>query len=266
MTRAVIRTHVGRADHGSNTYFGYRVETELFGQETLTSLLAMGVTGRRASPRQRAVLDAMAVALSSADPRIWMFKATRLGAAYGGMVSGLVAGQLCLHRARVGHLTCSEAARALHRMAARAGGLDDPEAFRASVREELRERGRLIGFGVPFRREDERALALAAHVRSLGAGGPWLAALEGPVADVVREEQGLEPNGGAYVAAILTDVGFQPREVGPLVFAMGLHGFVANAVEGAEQAPPVLQRLPPDRVRYDGPPPRRSPRADGTEP
>ncbi len=36
---------------------------------------------------------------------------------------------------------------------------------------------------------------------------------------------------------------------------------VANAVEGAAQAPSVLRKLPAETVCYKGAPPRRSPRS-----
>lgn len=256
MRRPTLVTRIGRADHGGNVYFGARVEDELLGRETTTSLLVLAVTGRRATAAQVAALDEVATVLASADPRIWLFKATRLGAAYGGMVAGVVAGSLCLHRASVGHLTASDAAALLVELDARRDDL------RAAVRARI-DAGRLVGFGVPFRARDERAVALERRLDESGRSALPFYALLRSVAAIVREERGLEPNLGATLAASFLDLGLAPRAVGPLVYALGQHTFLANAVEGAQQAPALLQRLPAEHVEYAGAPPRTSPRARG---
>ncbi len=255
-----LPTRVGRADHGGNVFFGHRVEEELIGHETTTSLLVLAVTGRRASEEQVRVLDDVAVVLSSADPRIWLFKATRLATAYGGMLAGMVAGSLCLHRASVGHLTASAAAELLRDLRAEVGDLASGEALERALEARLRT-GRLIGFGVPFRDRDERAVALERRLETTGrAELPFYRMLRA-LAPIVRRERRLEPNLGGHLAACFLDLGFEPRDVGPLVYALGQHTFLANAVEGARQAPEVLRSLPASRVRYEGAAPRRSPRA-----
>lgn len=249
MKRPTLPTRIGRAEHGSNVYFGHRVEEELLGRETTTSLLILSVTGRRATEAQVAVLDDVATVLSSADPRIWLFKATRLASAYGGMVAGVVAGSLCLHRASVGHLTASDAAALLVELKG------EPD-LRAAVRARI-EAGRLVGFGVPFRDRDERAVALERRLDETGRSSLPFYRLLRSVADIVRDERGLEPNLGATLAACFLDLGFEPRAVGPLVYALGQHTFLANALEGAEQSPAILQRLPEEHVRYTGAPAER---------
>ncbi|HEY8426858.1 MAG TPA: hypothetical protein VIL20_00725 [Sandaracinaceae bacterium] len=258
--RPALPTRVGRAEHGSNVFFGYRVEQELVGRETTTSLLILAVTGKRATEEQVRVLDDVATVLSSADPRIWLFKAVRLAAAYGGMLAGMVAGTLCLHRASVGHLTASQAAELLAGLRAELG--DDPgtDALERAVAERLRA-GRLVGFGVPFRDRDERAVALARRLEQTGRAARPHYRLLSALAPIVKRERGLEPNLGGYLAACFLDLDFAPRDVGPLVFGLGQHAFLANAVEGAAQAPEVLRSLPREFLRDELHSVRRSPRA-----
>lgn len=253
--RPTLTTRVGRADHGGNIYFGHRVEEELLGNQSTTSLLVLAVTGRLATAEQLDVLNDVAVVLGAADPRIWLFKATRLGSAYGGMVAGVVAGNLCLHRASIGHLTASNAAALLVELSAA-----ERDALPSTVEAAL-EAKRLVGFGVPFREQDERAVALALRLEAQGRTTLPFYRLLQSVAPIMRAARGLEPNLGATLAACFLDLGFAPHEVGPIVFALGQHAFLANAIEGAEQAPAVLQRLPEEHIAYVGAAPRVSPRA-----
>jgi hypothetical protein len=78
-----------------------------------------------------------------------------------------------------------------------------------------------------------------------------------------RQLKGLEPNIGLGVAAACLDLGFRPREIALLGVALAQTDFLANAVEGSEQQPSVLRRLPDDCVVYAGKPPRESPRKTG---
>jgi hypothetical protein len=258
--RPVLPTRVGRATHAGNVFFGHRVEDELLGHETTTSLAILAVTGQRATRVQVDVLDDVATVLSAADPRIWLFKVARLASAYGGLVSGVVCANLCVHRAPVGHLATGRAAALLDELAREVGHPARQDAIAAALSARLAA-GRLAGFGVAFRAEDERAIALARRLEESGRDQlPYLSLLRAIIPEV-RARRGLEPNATSYIAASMLDLGFAPEHVGPLVFAIAQHEFVANAVEGARQAPPILQRLPDEHVAYVGPAPRVSPRA-----
>ena len=92
----MIQTRVARHVFGDNFYFGHAVAGDLLGGETFAGLMAMAAKGRRPSDEERVVLDAIAVILTSADPRIWPLKLTRLVASYGGTLAGFGAGQLAM--------------------------------------------------------------------------------------------------------------------------------------------------------------------------
>ncbi|MBZ0121647.1 MAG: hypothetical protein K8H88_31915 [Sandaracinaceae bacterium] len=260
-----LSTRVGQALHGENQFFGHAVGAELLGRVGLTDLTALAITGRLPSAEQRQLLEEIATVLSSADPRIWLFKTTRLGACYGGMIAGAVTGMLCLHRALVGHMTASDAAALLVELVARLPDPGNEKEVAAVITERLATSKRLIGFGVPFRPQDERAVQLEARLRARGwtERRHYRALLA--VSSFLRQSRAVEPNLGGCLAAALLDAGFAPDRIGPLVLALGQHTFLANAVEGAEQSPEILQRFPDEWVEYRGAPRRASPRARGTE-
>jgi hypothetical protein len=142
-----------------------------------------------------------------------------------------------------------------------------PELTVAALREPLdrrfREGVRLIGFGVPFRPEDERVRMLReCLVRRGRTGLPYWRTLEA-ASGAARVLRNLEPNIGLAVAAACLDLGFTPRQISLVCVALGQTDYVANAVEGGEQRPAVLRRLPDAAIEYVGKANRTSPREAG---
>ncbi len=254
-----LPTRIALARDGEHSYCGHRVFADLLGPETMTGLLWLAVGGRRLAAEERAVLDDAAVALSVADPRIWPLKIARIAASYGGSLSGVAAGMVMLQDAAVGAWSFGEAARLLDRVADLSEGPDG--ARRKRVCELVHATPRLPGFGVAFRAQDERVLALRAALTSRGWNSRrYMKALD-LLADVARAERRVEPNIGLPVAAVLLELGLELGAISILSVALLQHMFFANAAEGAQQKAAVLRSLPDECVRYAGAPARLSPRA-----
>lgn len=251
--------HWGWDDH---CYFGQRVFEELAGRESLTSLTALSVLGRRLSADQCAVLDDAAVCLTLADPRIWPLKLTRVIAAHGGMTAAAAAGLLIQEDARIGPWTCAKAAELLVELHLQLVGTGfDAEAVDAVVCAYLDKHAFVWGFGTPFRKRDERLVAFRSCLERRGRRLlPFMRTFDA-IAAVVTRERHAEPNIAMAIAATFLDLGLHVHEVGPLCTALLQHMFFAHAVEGARQAPPVLQRLPDRCIDYTGREARQSPRA-----
>ena len=256
-----VTTRVAKAGWKEHFHYGHRVFEELAGNETYTGLMALAVTGRRFSPEARDVLDDMAASMTIAEPRIWPMKIARLVASYGRIVPGAVAGVLSFESELIGPWTTAETARQLLALAEAVG--EDPTD--ADVREAtlamLAERGRLVGFGVPFRSSDERVAALSACIARRGRTALRYWSLSQAMWAALRDAKGLEPNISSALAAAGLDIGLTPDELAPLTVALLHNIFWANAIEGAAQQAPVLRRLPDARVRYVGAPARATPRS-----
>lgn len=257
-----LATHVGHADWGDNRYCGFSVAADLAGKETIAGLIALATTGVRLPPEERAVLDDIAVVMTVADARIWPLKMTRVVSSYGGSLAAVAAANVCLEEAYVGHWTAGEAAVLLAALKAEAPSLT-VEAMREPLDCRFRSGVRLIGFGVPFRQEDERVRMLReCLVRRGRVALPYWRTLEA-ASGAARLLRGLEPNVGLGVAAACLDLGFTPRQTSLLCVALGQTDYIANGVEGAEQRPPTLRRIPDESVDYVGKPARTSPRMAG---
>ncbi len=257
---ASLTTHVAHSEFGANRFFGFSVP-DLAGEETLTGLAAIAISGRRRTPEERGMLDDVAVSLTLADPRIWPVKISRLVSSYGGCLPAMVATMLGLEDAVIGHWTTRECAELFIALAEEAPELT-VEAMLGPVERRLRAGQALFGFGVPFRPQDERLLCLRTRIVKRGRDGLTYWRVLEAASGAMRRLKGLEPNMTGGATAALLDLDFTPRQIPILCVMLGQTDFLANAVEGADQHPAVLRRLPDDRIRFVGRAPRQSPRAE----
>jgi hypothetical protein len=261
-----LPTRVGHAEWGDNRAFGHSVAETLVGAETYVGMLSLAVAGHRLSVEERALLDDLAVAMTVADPRIWPLKLVRVVSSYGGCLAAFAAGELCLDEAFVGHFTTGQAAQTLvdtqEILGDHSGDLD---AVTEHVRALLAPRKRLLGIGVPFRPIDERVVMVSECVGARGrAHLPyWRLFLRFQAA--LERVKNLRPNIGLAAAAITLDMGFTPRQCAILVASLGSTDFLANAVEGSLQAPPMLRQLPDCVLVYRGREARTSPRHQASQ-
>ena len=263
----MIRTRVARHVSGDNLYFGHSTLADLLGGETLTGLMAMAAMGRRVSETERVVLDAIAVASTSADPRIWPLKLTRLVASYGGTLAGFGAGQLAMEGKSIGPWTVGAAAGELLALREMIGErLGDANAVTAAVRDRVERRPRMAGYGVPFRDRDERMDALRKQMTKLGRAGLVFWTLQEALSVGMMDKWQAAPNMAIGVSAALLDLGCTPLQASALATFLNENVFAANAFEAAQQREPLMQKLPDDCVDYVGPPLRASPRATVSKP
>jgi hypothetical protein len=258
----VIRTRVALHVLGDNLYFGHRTLGELLGHETMTGLMAMAVTGRRPADDEREVLDAIAMVMNSADPRIWPLKMTRLVASFGGTLAGYGAAQLAMEGPRIGPWPTGHAAGELVKLRQVVGDrIEDEAAVAREVRTFLERRPRVIGLGVPLREHDERYVALSSWIRQKARDRLIYWRLHKVVGDLARMQHNVGTNIIFGVAAVLLDLGYTPLQASAVTTFLNQNVFAANAFEAAQQCEPLMQKLPEEHVAYVGPAPRVSPRA-----
>lgn len=250
-----LSTSVGRADRGENQFRGFAVGAQLAGRLQHWSALSLAVGHRVLSERECEILGDIVVCSLAADPHIWPLKVTRLVSSFGNAVPALAAGMLSTAGGFMGWGTYAPASRFLRAL------VDTPASDReAYVDAEVARLRHIPGFGVAFRDQDERATALAKCVppRGFESGRHWRAL---QTANEILGPRGVPMNIAAATAALLLDVGFSPSQIEALGPLLLLPNYLANAVEGAEQAPELLRRLPRDSIEDRTPPPRLSPRA-----
>jgi hypothetical protein len=264
VTKAIphVATRVGVSVGPDNFLFGWSQARQLSAGETLAGLVALAVLGRKLPPQGSAVLDDLAVAIVSADPRVWPLKLTRLTAAYGNTFPAFASGMLVLDTDFMGPASAGLAASHLCEVNALLGSRPvAAEPVESAVEEFLRSHSRMAGFGVPFRPFDERLMVLKSMMDRRGRTSLPYWTLSTGVSEWFQRRKGVMPNLSLGVAAAMLDLGMRPDEISAASLMLQAPVVLAHALEGARQQAEVLRELPEGCVRYVGVGPRRSPRA-----
>jgi len=258
-----LSTRVGHAGWGDNQFCGRSVLRDLAGRASWIDLLALALGRQPLRPDDNQLLEDVAASAMAADPRIWPLKIARLASSYGGTLIPLSAAHAWFEGAPNSPWTAGACAELLVGLAVELGErVDEPAALQQALTRRGLDAGKLPGFGIAVRPEDERVVAVAESRRRRGHPPGKFFRLAESVAAMLQPPRPLNIYGA--FAAVSLDLGFAPEQIGTLTTVLISVSVVANVVEGAAQAPPVLQRLPNDRVLYQGPERRPSPRALST--
>ena len=138
--------------------------------------------------------------------------------------------------------------------------VDDPEAI-GRLLDELLAKGRIAGFGVAFRGRDERVVAMKECLKRRQRDGGTYWRLIMLLDATMQDKKKLHVNFSMATAAILLDLGYEPRQVTLIMSTFLDVCFYANVLEASEQRSDVMQRVPDSCVEYVGREPRLSPRA-----
>ncbi len=257
MTEAIF-TRIGIILDGNNRYLGHATYDDWHARMVTSGdavLAALGVTRLDATAREVARLATLC--LLSPDARVWPLKLTRLVASYGDPLAGVAAGQLVTAGRIMGPNAAQYTAQCLADVGERVRDDDDDATVRRAV-DAWKERvpgGRLGGFGVPFRDEDERRVALLRYTEGtpITAGRYWRLHER-----VVRAMAPLKPNIVISLAAMVLDIGIAPDRAGAALSAFMAPVFLAHALESSERDGARLHSLPADVVEYRGAPHRAS--------
>ncbi len=247
-------TRVGLAIDGDNLYRGYSVKDELVGQASFWRMMSLAIRGPELSDAQCHLLDVILSASAAADPRIWPLKMVRVAGSSGGFWSALGSALLMVDGASVGASPAAQVVRMLRVLKA----LLSEGAPLEEVIEQIRVEsgGRLAGFGVAGRGEDERYLAIKGwfdqHYRQ-GEADTTYWNLFHQIQPIIKARYGLQPNLLTCQVSLLMDMGFNEDQIPIMVTLSLLPCYIANAYEATvcEEAK-MPERLDSTRVKYVG--------------
>jgi citrate synthase len=240
MTDDWARTAIGSAEADAITVRGHDLATELMGRVTFTELTFLLVRGRRPTPAETAMLDAVLVSLAEhgLTPTVLAARLTLTGAPeslQGAVASGLLgAGTVFLG-------VVENTAAFLDGILEEAGPEPTDDAVAAAsaraVDAELAGGRRIPGLGHPIHRQaDPRTARMYEIAREHDLEGPHLRALL-VVAEVHRERTGrtLPINGAGVAGAALADLGMPPALVRGFALLARTAGLVAHLGEEMER-------------------------------
>jgi hypothetical protein len=255
---------VGRADYGDNRFCGRSVNRELAGRASFWQLLSIAVGHPGISTTDSDVLDALSSCCCAADPRIWPLKLGRLAAAFGDRVAGLCAtfsGATGLYGPR----TTVRCGRWIEHALGDVGPSFSSDDIRTYIDKQIDAGASLsLAFGVPHREQDERVVALVDYLTIRGRLEHTAWRFLAIAAEHMLRSQQKPINIAAAAAATMLDIGFAPRQMELISYAVLLPAIAANMQEGGDEPSSLLQVVDPAKVRYVGRPARGSERLQAT--
>lgn len=214
-------------------------------------LYLFGITGRRFTPAQMKVLQAIWSYTSYPDARIWNNRVAALAGTARSTGNLGIAAALAVSEAQVyGRGIDLRAIEFLHRAKAQADAGADLAEWVGAVLECERS---IAGYGRPIASGDERIAPMMALVREQGLdGGPYLGLAFEVERILLAGRWRLRLNYGALAAALCADFGLSPREY----YFFGIPAFLAGMppcyLEAAEKPPGLLFPLPCRVMLYEG--------------
>jgi hypothetical protein len=251
-----VVTRMGACFVGSHAVFrGKDIHVDLLDAGWF-DLFVYGITGRRFSPAELRLLEAIFVYTSYPDPRIWNNRVAALaGTARSTGNLGLAAALAVTEAGIYGQGPCLRACDFIIRTrAAVVAGAD----LGTWVRRELDERRGLGGYGRPLSASDERIEPVMDLARSLGlADGPHVKLAFEIDEYLSAHRLRMRINYAAVVGALTADMGFSAWDNYFYLFPVFLAGMVPCYLEAKERPEGTLFPLPCRGVEYRGVPKRR---------
>lgn len=253
----VLHTRVGAAFPGSHAVFrGHDLHLDLQ-HLGWVDLYAFGVTGRRLTPAQSEMIQALWVCTSYPDSRIWNNRVAALAAnarssANLAMIAGVAVSEAMVYGGNAALRSMNFLQQAVKRVAA-------GEGLEEIVWAETRE-SKIFGFGRPINSVDERLPVIIALAEKLGMrDGPHLTLAFEVERILLSRYPNLRMNFGGLQAAMVSDIGLSLREYQMLRVPHFLGGMVPCVAEAAEKEEGTLFPTPCSGVAYEGPAPRAWP-------
>ncbi|WP_211462096.1 citrate synthase family protein [Collimonas silvisoli] len=249
-----LRTRMGACFPGERAVFrGHDLHADLKDMDWI-ALYAFGITGRRFSPQQTALLHALWTYTSYPDPRLWNNRVAALaGSARStgalGVAAAIAVSEASIYGWQPEFAAADFLVRAHQRMLA-------GEALQAILEQELQLHKRILGYGRPVAtlQVDERIPAILARMEHEHiAQGPYLQLAFEIEKGLARMGRQLPINYGGVVVAIPLDMGFSPRECYLFLLPSFMAGMPPCYLEASQRPEGATFPLRCSQLRYEGP-------------
>jgi citrate synthase len=262
--RNTIRTKKGGWEFGKGvTAGGYSLFDELLGNYSFAQIWMLSIIGTLPERRLADWLEGVFVCMSWPDPRLWPnYIGALAGTSGGAAVAGITAGIIASDSKVYGPGTAYEAVDFIVAAACRRAAGSSVEELVAEQLHGPDQRLVMPGYVRPLMKGDDRVPFMLRLAESLGFDqGPHVSlALEFDRYLFEHFEEGINVSG--YVAAFLTDQGFDRDTIARLCALVGMAGIAACYSETADRTRYAFLPLRCDDIDYQGVPERPVPDPD----
>lgn len=246
-----LKSRMGGFVPGSHAIFrGHDLHADLKDMDWV-ALYLFGITGRRFSPPQLRLMNAIWTYTSYPDARLWNNRVAALaGSARStgnlGVAAALAVSEASIYGRGI-DIRAIEFLLGARRHADAGGAIED------FARQELAARRSIAGYGRPLTSADERIAPTITLVRELGfADGPYLRLAYTVEEVLLAGRWRLRMNYGGLVAALAADLGLSAREYYLFMFPAFLAGMTPCFIEAAERPEGTTFPQPCANILYDG--------------
>jgi len=239
---------------------GYSMLDELVGEKTYMQLVILHATGRLVEKRMADWVEAIYGCLSWPDPRIWCNQIGALaGAARASVVAATAMGSLAADSRSYGVLPIIEGADFIKTAFEKyRNGMTVKEIITSTV---SAKGGKpfIVGYIRPIAKGDERIEAMERIGAQLDFATGEHLALAYEIEKVMMKDYNEGMNINGYVAAFLTDQGFNGREIYQMFSMLVSSGVTACYLDTFTRPPDTFLPLRCEDIEYQGLPQRKVP-------
>jgi hypothetical protein len=247
----VLKSRMGAAYPGSHAIFrGHDLHTELKDMDWV-ELYVFGITGRRYTKEQLRLMHSIWTYTSYPDVRIWNNRVAALAGSSRstgnlGIAAALAVSEASIYGRGIDMRAIDFLIRTRREVDA---GIDLTEC----IRQELKNRRSIAGYGRPMVNGDERNRHMLTLAGELGLNqGPHLRLAFAIEEAMLAGRWRMKMNYGAVVAALGADLGLTPREYYQFMFPAFLAGMQPVYTEAANRTEGTLYPVPCNGIRYEG--------------
>ncbi len=246
-----LKSRMGAFFPGSHVIFrGHDLHAELKDMDWL-ELYVFGITGRRFSPQQLRLLQAIWTYTSYPDVRLWNNRVAALAGSTRSTGTLGVAAALAVSEASIygGGIL----ARAIDFFIRTRQRLESGNDLTTCLREEFDTHRSIGGYGRPLINGDERIQPMLTLARSLDLDqGPYFRLAFAVEDALLSGRWRMKMNYAALVAALGADLGLTQQEFSLFMFPVFLAGMQPCFIEASERPEGMLYRISCTDIAYEG--------------
>ena len=246
----ILKTYAGKAFVGTRTVFqGYDLHKDLK-DSNWVALYLLSITGRKLSPKEIELIQAIWVCTSYPDVRLWNNRVAGLAGSARSTPSLGMAAACAMSEATVygGH-PCTRISDFLQKAQKR---LNDGDQLSDIVEQELAIR-RIYGYGRPINNTDERLQWISGIAKELNLDtGPHYKLSFEIERILVSKKSVLKMNYAAIVAGLFLDIGLTVEQIKLVIYPMLSAGMPPCYIEAASNPENELFQLDCTDIRYEG--------------
>lgn len=250
-------TRMGMWFPGERVVFrGKDLHQELVSDMDWMALYLYSITGRRFNGRQMRVLNALWTYTSFPDPRLWNNRVAALGGTVRTTPTLAITAAAAVSEAAL--YGQGPSVRAIDFFLRTKAALDKGAELADFIAGELRQRGKIPGYGRPISGFDERIPYLMELIRETALDQGEYVLLAHEVEKVLEEhKKGLRINIAGLGAAVAADLGFSPREFHLYKIPTLLAGMPPCLLDSYQKPEGTFFPFRCEIIRYEGPERRR---------